>query len=138
MTGVARIRFLGGGILLPARTAYERENALAALRHALHRNGTVRLECDGRRWLLSCDSSGECARCLRDAARYRVDDPHADGPTCFPCIGALLSLHRDGAATAAPFPEDEPLRGVASGDAASPAQPAPRRRDKETPSWPST
>lgn len=48
MTESAYIYFLGGKLLLPARTPYEREVIADHVRHRLRRDGFVRLEKSGR------------------------------------------------------------------------------------------
>ena len=141
MTGVARIRFAGGGLMLPARSAYDREMVLAALRHSLHRSGTVQFDLDGRSWVLTCPAPAEpadCARCLRTGRLYGFDDRRVGGPVCATCLAAVLSVTpaASRAAPAAPA-EDDPLPGAAAGGAPSAARTrsAPQARREEIHPW---
>ena len=136
MTGVARIRFAGGGIMLPARSPYDRETLWSALRHALHRRGAVQLDLDGRHWRLSWQQAGECAGCQREAPRYAINGGAGD-PLCAACLAARLSLAAAApAADTAFLAADAPLPGVAA--AGGSHSRAPGARQQESSPWHST
>jgi len=66
--GIAQLVYPGGGIVLPARSAYERQVLVEHVAHRARRSTVVRLDLDGRRWSITADASverPECGKCLR-------------------------------------------------------------------------
>jgi hypothetical protein len=57
MKGVARISFHGGGLLLPAKTPYERELLFEHITDCTKRHGQVRLEFNRREWFVRLNTS---------------------------------------------------------------------------------
>jgi hypothetical protein len=142
MKGVARISDTGGGVVMPARSPYDRELLLDCLRQRLHRNASVRLELDGRRWsvtLLAGQPLPDCARCQRAARLYGINDARAGGPVCAACLGVLLHALPDvrPRAGAVHFPDD-PLPDAAAGGAppssATTSSPTVFRQERQP--WP--
>ena len=141
MRGVARISDAGGGIVMPARSPYDRELLLDCLRQRLHRNASVRLELDGRRWSVTLPDvppRPDCARCRRVARLYGINDARAGGPVCVACLGVLLHALPEVRphAGAQHFPDD-PLPDAAAGGASSPsaATGSPTFFSKERQPW---
>ena len=134
MSVVARVRFADGGVVMPARSPYDREIVLATVRHCVRRHAAVELELDGRRWRLAAVAGAPagCARCLRVA---RLVEVGAAGAVCPTCLAAILSLTAAAAPAAAAGAAiaDEPLRGAAAGGVAfgSPSHPARSTRAEE-------
>ena len=140
MNGVARIDDAAGGIILPARSAYDRQLVLECLRQRVRRSASVRLELDGRRWSVTLPPpplQRACARCQHSACVYRINDARADGPLCAACLGSLLRAVPDPSPhSAAPSKnEDVPLADAAAGHASSPAAAGRTVSSKETPPW---
>jgi hypothetical protein len=78
MKGVARISFPGGGLLVPAKTPYEREVLFEHVHEYTKRHGQVRVELNGRAWLvrLHTDPAVPCTGCsqLLENLSYSLPD----------------------------------------------------------------
>jgi hypothetical protein len=91
MKGFAHISFVGGGLIVPVQTPYERELLVEHLEASAKRHGSVQTEVDRRHWTVVSLSKGHremCAACSRhlDRLRYRLD-----GRTlCGECAGCTL------------------------------------------------
>lgn len=77
MKDMAHISFEGGGLIVPARTPYERQLLIEHLEVATNRHGHVRLDINRQRWTVSVNGgAGEpCTICARspDHLTYRRD-----------------------------------------------------------------
>jgi hypothetical protein len=65
MKGIALISFQGGGVVLPARTPYEREVLFDHVRQCVNRHGRVRLAFNRREWMvrLMSEPPRTCTTC---------------------------------------------------------------------------
>jgi hypothetical protein len=105
--GIAHLSFAGGGIILPARSPYDREVLVEHVLNRVHVKGRVQVLVDERSWIVQLGDARRplsCQHCGRraDSACYFWA---GDGARfCVPC--AL-----GGDIVAAPT-QDEPLREV--------------------------
>jgi len=91
MKGIAHVAYPGGGTVLPARSAYERQVLVEHVTHRARRSTVVRLELDGRRWSITAADSvdrSECAKCLRRVSVSGTRPGDADAY----CVSCLVGL----------------------------------------------
>ena len=92
MNGIAHITYPGGGIVMPARSAYERQLVSEHVTHRALRSTVVRLDVGGRRWQVAADAAADrpqCGKCLR---RVRVSGTNASVAPDAYCLVCLLDL----------------------------------------------
>lgn len=90
MRGIAFISFPGGGLVLPARTPYERELLFQHVKQCANRYGRVRLAFNRREWtvqVVSGDSS-PCAACDQRVEGLLYES--AGRTLCAQCAGGAL------------------------------------------------
>lgn len=65
MSGIARISFQGGGLIIPSKTPYERQLLFEHVAQYAKRHGRVRVELDRQRWTVTAvdDRSQVCEIC---------------------------------------------------------------------------
>jgi hypothetical protein len=90
LKGVAHISFIGGGVIMPSHTPYEREILVQHVEAATKRHGSVRLAVDRQDWTISVSAQHRavCTRCSRRAGvlTYRF----AGTTLCTPCARRTL------------------------------------------------
>ena len=78
--GIAHVSFLGGGLFLPARNAYDRQTLAEHVAARARANGTVQVVLNDERWLV-CSirgrSDGDCSGCNRalEVVCHAAGDP---------------------------------------------------------------
>ena len=65
MRGIARIRYEGGMLILPALTPYDRQEVFGALEWCVGQHARVRLELNGGTWLVRHGSSSQLKKACR-------------------------------------------------------------------------
>jgi hypothetical protein len=76
MKGIAQISFHGGGLVLTAKTPYDRELLFEHIKQYVNRYGLVRLQLNRREWTVSPDDGQHlrCATCQQpDRLMYERD-----------------------------------------------------------------
>ena len=90
MRGIAFIAFPGGGLVLSARTPYERELLFHHVKQCANRHGRVRLTFNRQEWAVEAHSGGAatCAGCTKRIEGLVYEN--AARTLCAPCaIGAI-------------------------------------------------
>ena len=90
MYGTAHISFAGGGLILPARTPYDRELVFEYIEASAKHHANLQLSAKGRHWTVSVkiarrEPCCKCSRSLRDLA-YRGNGENF----CAQCVGHAL------------------------------------------------
>lgn len=99
MTAIARLSYAGGGALLPAASAYDRELLHDHLLHLVTRRADLRLELAGRIWWLAAERAPfDCAACNRRLRISACARRAGVAPRCLRCALALPSDAPDAAA----------------------------------------
>ncbi len=62
--GIAHLSFAGGGIFLPARSAYDRQHLIENVTHTAAQHGRVQILVDDQRWLVQPDVGGRTPSCV--------------------------------------------------------------------------
>jgi hypothetical protein len=90
MTAIARLSYAGGGAVLPAATAYDRELLRDHLLHLVTRRANLRLELEGRTWWLTPESAPlDCAACHQRLRVSALARRACVAPRCLRCALAL-------------------------------------------------
>jgi hypothetical protein len=90
MTAIARLSYAGGGAVLPAATAYDRELLHDHLLYLVTRRAKLRLELAGRIWWLTPERAPlDCAACNRRLRISVFARPVGVAPRCLRCALAL-------------------------------------------------
>lgn len=90
MKRIAHISFLGGGVVKPSLTPYERETLLDHAEAASQRHGDVRLRIDQQDWMISRTTTVRAA-CFRCKGRTGALTYHVAGMAiCIRCARHAL------------------------------------------------
>jgi hypothetical protein len=104
MNDIAHLSFRGGGLILPAHTAYERELLVECVEATTKRYGHLRLEVDGQHWTIRT-SNGLQAVCV-SCSQWPCDLTYPGGSSgalsvvssrAMPCLDITCELAQVGA-----------------------------------------
>jgi hypothetical protein len=86
--GIAHVSFVGGGIFLPARSAYDRQLLAEHVRNRVRAKGKVRVLVDDQRWMVHLRPSSnpaDCSQCGRAANSACYLGAATGTPYCLAC-----------------------------------------------------
>ncbi len=95
--GIAQLTADRCNLLLPVRTAYERQLVLEHIVHLVHLKREVRVVMEGRVWLVAAGQAGSCARCERPLGHVEARESAHAAPLCSDCAfsgSGAMPLHR--------------------------------------------
>ncbi len=86
--GVAHVSFKGGGLFLPVRTPYDRQNLIDHVSDRVRSKTHVQVLIDRRRWLVdrSLVPKTECSACGRRLEAVCYDPVDHDSVYCVHCV----------------------------------------------------
>ncbi len=98
--GIAHVSFTGGGIVLPARSPYDRQVLIEHVTHRVHTQGRVQVLVDDGRWMVHAHRGAAigCARCGHVGDSVCYSDATGEVAYCVRCAlgdrhGPLPEVH---------------------------------------------